>query len=172
MRTRRGILIIVLSGLAALILLGWFWNRFAVVPEDAMPDHFELGRAYVGSTVEFSARFLDSSRKHPVDAAFERIAKSLPQAWSSLLSKVHPKNFRSPPGQVDLSKLKPMVQSPAFIRVEKILPTQGKGRSAGRPFVVLHLSVDTSRPGKYSGAVTLTLDHRRASLPVHITIEG
>lgn len=170
MRARSGALIIILGSLTALILLVWCANRFVVVREDAMPDHFYLGKVYVGSTVEFSARFLVSSRKHPFDAGFERMVKWLPQSWSPMLSKLHPKNFRAPPARVDPAKLKPVVSPPTFVCIDKVAPEQRTNWYQGRPFVVVHMTIDTARPGDYSGVVTLTLDRRRASLPLRISV--
>jgi hypothetical protein len=126
---------------------------------------------HAGSTVEFSARFLVSSHKHPFDDLFDRVLKWTPKAWSPTLAKVHPKNFRKAAGPVVLSTLKPIIQTPAFIRVQKVIPEQRKEWYGGRPFVVLHLALDTSRAGKYDGKVKLTLDRRKASLPITFTVE-
>ncbi len=160
-----------LGGGALLVLLLWFCNRAAVVREDTSPDTFDLGKLHVGSTVEFSAKFLVSSHKHPFDDLFDRMLKWAPQAWSQTLSRVHPKNFRKAPDPVDLSTLKPIIQTPAFIRVQKIIPEQRKEWYGGRPFVVLHLTLDTSQPGSYDRKVKLTLDRRKASLPIHFTVQ-
>ena len=170
MRTTRSLLII-LSSLATLIFLVWFWNRAVLVDEKTAPDHFNLGKVYVGSTVEFSARFLVSSSQHPADALFERIVKWFPQSWSPVFSKLHPKNFRAPPGSIDVASLKPVVEKPEFIRIGKIIPDQRTNWYQGRPFVVVHMSIDTSRPGDRSGIVTVTLDRRRASFPVAVAVQ-
>lgn len=161
----------IVGSLAVLVLGLWFWNRTVVVREDAGPDHFQLGRVHVGSTVEFSARFLVSSRQHPLDAMFERVLKGLPQSWSPALSRLHPKNFRRAQAAAELASLKPAIEGPAFVLIGKIAPEQRTNWFAGRPFVVVEMSIDTSRPGEYSGAVTVTLDRRRASLPVSVVVQ-
>jgi hypothetical protein len=94
-----------------------------------------------------------------------------PQSWSPAFAKLHPKNFRAPPGIIDVSSLKPVIEKPPFIRIAKIIPEQRTNWYQARPYVVLHMSIDTSRPGDRSGIVTVTLDHRRASFPVAVAVQ-
>jgi len=170
MKTSRKTLVVVLSALVALPLALWLWNSTALIQEETTPDYFQLGQVYAGSTVEFSALFLVSSRDHPLDAFFSRVMKRLPQAWEPTLSKVHPKNFRKAPAVVDPSTLKPSIKIPAFLRVRKATPDCRTNWYQGRPFVVLDLVLDTAVPGHYSGEVEVTMKHRRATLPVRVTV--
>jgi len=170
MRTTRKTWVVVLSTLVALPLALWLWNWTVLIEEQTAPDYFQLGQVYAGSTVEFSARFLVSSREHPLDAFFNRVLKRLPQAWQPALSKVHPKKFRNAPAAVDPSILKPLIKTPAFIRVRKATPDCRTNWYRGRPFVVLDLAVDTSLPGNYAGKVEVTMKRRRAAFPVRITV--
>jgi hypothetical protein len=84
-RSRR-ILLTALSTLAAVVLLLWVWNRGAVVREETAPDYLHLGQVYAGSTVEFSARFLVPSHRHPLDTAFERVLKRAPPSCTHVAS--------------------------------------------------------------------------------------
>ena len=170
MRTTRKTLIGVLSVLVALPLALWLWNYTALIQEETVPDQFHLGQVYAGSTVEFSARFLVSSREHPLDAFFSRVLERLPQAWEPTLSKAHPKNFRKAPAAVDPSTLKPSIKATAFIRVRKATPDCRTNSYQGRPFVTLDMTVDTSVPGQYAGEVEVTMKRRRATFPVRVTV--
>jgi len=163
-------LVVVLSTMVALPLALWLWNRTALIQEQTAPDYYQLGHVDAGSTVEFSARFLVSSREHPFDALFNRVLERLPQAWEPTLSKAHPRNFRKAAVVVDPSTLKPSINAPAFIRVRKATPDCRTNWYRGRPFVVLDMTVDTSRPGHYAGEVEVTMKRRRATFPVRVTV--
>ena len=153
---------------AVLCILGW--NELALVPERASPDEFQLGTVYVGSTVEFSAKFLVSANKHPFDVLFERITKHLPASWAPVLAKVHPKNLRHQWSPVDLTALKPVSRAPAFLRVTKATAEQRKEWYGGAPFVVAEMVADTTHPGKFTGAARIRMGRRAAWLPVSVTV--
>jgi hypothetical protein len=170
MKTARKCLLVL--GVLGLVIFGlWLGNRLIWNQEDAAPDQLDLGTVYVGSTVHFSAKFLASSRKHPFDRAFDWLLQVLPQAWQSSLSTLHPKNFRKTAPAVDLATLTPEVQSPSFVHVREINPEQRKEWYEGKPFVVLELVLDTTKPGAYAGEVKVSLDRRRASLPVRVVVK-
>jgi len=170
MNTASRTLIAISVTLVVVVLALWFTNRGAVVREDTAPDNLQLGAVHAGATVEFSARFLVSSRRHPFDVFFERVLDRMPQSSVPALSKLHPKNFRKPPAAVDPATLKPSIQTPAFVRVQKTTVDSRTNWYQGRPFVTLDLALDTLRPGDYSGEIEVTLDRRRAALPVRVKI--
>ena len=177
MRAKRATLIRILSGLALIVLLLWFWNRPAVVRENTQPDHFEVGKIYAGSTIELSAQFLTPSGKHRMDELFDRVKAWAPAAWQPAVSKLDPRNFRKPPPQVDISTLKPTLGIPSFLYVAKTSPVQWSriwhkgGWTNGLPVVILNLTVDTSRAADYSGEVKVTLEGRQGALPIHASIK-
>ena len=149
----------------------WFWIQSDSSQEDAAPDHFELGTVYVGSKVEFSSKFLTTNRKHSFDAFYERMVGAMPKSWQPTFMGWHPAVLRAKSFvPVDLSTLKPAGSAPAFIKVLQISPVQDKYQFKGLPSVFAELEVDTSRPGDYSGLVTVTMGRRQASLPVHVIV--
>lgn len=170
MKTARKCLLVLF--VLGLVIFGlWLGNRLIWNQEDAAPDQLDLGTVYVGSTVHFSARFLASSHKHPFDQAFDRLLQVMPQAWQPRLSTLHPKNFRKTTPVVDLATLTPKVQSPSFVHVREVKPEQRKEWYEGKPFVVLEFALDTTTPGAYDGKVKVSLDRRRASLPIHVVVK-
>jgi hypothetical protein len=94
----------------------------------------------------------------------------MPGTWQPALGKLDPSRFRKKAPQVDLSALKPEIQLPAFVHLEKIDPQQRKDWYDNRPFFVLYLTIDTSRPADYSGRVQLRFADREASLPIRLTV--
>ncbi|HEX5218022.1 MAG TPA: hypothetical protein VFZ59_00520 [Verrucomicrobiae bacterium] len=167
--TRKYLLVLFVLGLVIFGL--WLGNRLIGNQEDAAPDHLDLGTVYVGSTVHFSAKFLASSHQHPFDKAFDRLLQVLPQAWHPRLSKLHPKNFRKTAAAVDLATLTPEVQSPSFVHVRKVNPEQRSEWYEGKPFVVLELALDTTKPGAYAGKIKVSLDRRWTALPVNVVVK-
>ncbi len=95
---------------------------------------------------------------------------AMPSSWQPKLWEWHPGIRAQSFVPVDLSTLKPTGAAPSFLKVVKIAPDQNEHWFEGRPFVVAELEVDTSRPGDYSGPVTVTMGRRRASLPVHVVV--
>src|ERR1044071_1800137 len=168
-KARRRTMLVVGAALAFLLTL-WLCNEFALVREQASPNEFDLGTVYTGSTVEFSAKFLVSSGQHPLDALFERVVRRLPKAWELTLSKLHPKNIRHEQSLVDLSTLKPVARAPSYLRVTKLTPEQRKAWYKGSPYVIGNMSLNTERPGKFTGNVRVTMSRCTASLPVKVTV--
>lgn len=172
-RKRRTLVIAMFAGAAALVAGIWIWNRWAIVQEGTTPDRLNLGTVRTGSTMEVSARFLTTRGKSPWTALHLWLRDKLPGSWSSVLSAFDPRKAQTPAPQLpDLSILKPEVWTPAFVRVDRVIPDQRTQWYNGRPFFVLHLTVKTEQPGDFSGAVRLRLDQREAALPIRVRVTG
>jgi len=169
-RRTRVLVMLVLGAMGLLVLVLWLSNRLAVIHEKASPDRFDLGRVTAGSHLELSARLLTSANKRPLEALFERFVGWMPNRWQVAMQKWNPSRFRKTAPPVDLSALKPQLEIPSFVHLEKIVPEQRKDWYDNRPFFVLYLTVDASRPGAYSGQVKLRLTDREASLPIHLMV--
>src|SRR5215471_12685363 len=150
-RRARLLLIFGFAALAVLFLVLWFSNRVTVIHEKAAPDRFDLGTVVAGSNLEVSARLLTSANKHPFDVVFERLVRPMPSTWHAALWTWHPSRFRKKAPSVDLAALKPTLDLPPFVHLQTIEPDQRKDWYDNRPFFVLHLTVDASREGNYSG---------------------
>jgi hypothetical protein len=165
--------LLVILGFAALTVLVvtlLYLNRLTVIHESAGPDQFALGEVVTGSKLELSARLLTSANKHPIDVLFEKAVTNAPISWQPTLRKWNPGRFRRKAPQMDLSTLKPKMELPGFVHLDKIVPDQRKDWYDNRPFFVVYLTIDTPRPASYTGRVKLRLDDREASLPMDLTI--
>jgi len=156
----------------AFILCFELWNRLANVLEVTLPDRYDFGRIYQGSKLEFSARFLTSSKKYPLDQLFEKIQSKLSPSWRDALDKFHPKNFRAEPVlREDLSSVKPKIIAPSFIGIESSRADQRKEWYGGKTFIVLAGHLDTGHTGRFTGEIEVRWNHRKAFLPVSVTID-
>jgi hypothetical protein len=170
LRTWSKRILAIVSGVLLILLFLWLGNRHVLVREMTTPDHFAFGKVGRGARVEFGAQFLVPAGRHPFDQVFERIAEKFPASWEPALSKLHPSRFRLGPPPVDPATLKPTVQSPPFIRVLKTTAESRTNMYRGWPFVTLELELETSRAGSYSGDIVVTLNGRRAALPVQMNV--
>jgi hypothetical protein len=166
----------ILLGLAmfclALLISFLLWNQFGSVVEETLPDRYDFGRVHQGATVEFSARFLTSAKKHPVDELFEKIQAQLPEAWRGVVEKVHPKHLRGKaPLKSDVTRIKPKFKLPAFVALENSRGDQRAAWYGGKDFVVANFQLDTSRSGEFSGEIEARWERRKAFLPIKIKIE-
>ena len=173
MRIGRRTRLLVSLGFAAvgvLVLVLWCSNRFVVIHEKATPDRFDLGRVTAGSHLELSVRLLTSANKSPLEVFFERIVGWLPNSWRPTLWKLHPSRLRKAAPTVDLLALKPDVEIPSFVHLEKVVPQQRADRYDNRPYFVLYMTADAARTGAYSGQLKLRLNNREASLPIELAV--
>ncbi len=167
---RRSYFLALSAGCVLLAVVLYWWMR-GESPEGAQPDHFELGTVFVGAKVKFSAQLLTSPRTKSFDAFYERTVRRMPASWQPKLWEWHPRNRRIKLFvSTDLTTLKPSITAPPFVRVVKAVPDQNKNWYQGRPFVLADMELDTSLAGEHSGAVTVMMGERRASLPVRVTI--
>ena len=133
-----------------------------------MPDAFDFGTVDAGATVEFSARFL-TTRRGLMEQLGERLAGLAPPGWRPTVRKwFTPARAAAPFVPVDLSRLKPVVAAPDFAQVTEVAPAQNQSWFGGRSYVVVHGRVKPARAGKYSGHLTVTMDGRKASLPLRV----
>ena len=161
----------ILGSVTFLAIGFWLCNLLVPTRETAAPDQFQLGRVYTGSAIEFSARFLVSSQSR-LDKAFTRVVNKMPAAWQPTLIKMHPSSFRKNLTPAQLAGLKPEVRAPPFIQVKNVTPRQNPNWYSGRPFVEVEMALNTSKAGDYVGDVQVTLDNRKASLPVRVAIHA
>lgn len=171
-RKRRGLMIagaIWLTVVMAFVL----WNQFGYVVEETLPDGYDFGKVYQGSTLEFSARFLTSAKKHPLDEVFERVQGALPSSWRGALDGMHPKKLRQMAvGGTNRANINTRIIPPSFIKVESSRTDQRAQWYGGKSFVVAELNVDTSKTGEFSGMIEVRGDRRKAFLPVKVRIEA
>ena len=151
--------------LAALLL----WTWVAPIKSGSMPDQLDLGTLAKDAKVEISFLML-TAENHPLVQFHTHIYRKLPSSLRQLWRHLDPRPFLGPREIIDLATLKPSLTSPDFLRVEKLDPRHQPNWYNGHPFVEVHLTIDTSRTGQFSGELRATLDRRTASAPIRFEV--